>query len=235
MNSITKLVLMRHGESQWNKENKFTGWVDVDLSEKGKIEAKCAGKILYDNNFIFDYGYTSMLKRAIRTLWIVLEQLNQMWLPIEKSWHLNERHYGALQGLNKDKVIKKYGYKMVQQWRRDVDTFPPCTTTDIYQNKRYNEIHDVRYKNINPHLLPHGESLSLTMQRVALYWNNSIVPHIKNNKLVIIVAHGNSIRAIIKFLDNLNSSEIFKINIPTGTPMVYEFDENANPIQHYYL
>lgn len=235
MNLTNKLILIRHGESQWNKENKFTGWIDIDLSEQGKMEAKNAGKILKNNNFIFDYGYTSMLKRAIRTLWIILDQLNQLWLPIEKSWSLNERHYGALQGLNKDEAVKIYGYEIVQQWRRSFNATPPPYVTDTHINNQYNGMYDIRYKDINSNLLPNGENLALTTQRVMLYWNSIIMPKIKNNKSIIIVAHGNSIRAIIKYLDNLNASEIFKINIPTGAPIVYEFDKHANPMQHYYL
>lgn len=231
MRSITKLVLIRHGESQWNKENKFTGWVDVDLSEKGYIEAQNASKILKNNNFVFDYGYTSVLKRAIRTLWIILDQLNQMWLPIEKSWCLNERHYGKLQGINKEEAIKQYGSETIQKWRRSFNIAPPPCNINIYNNKK----NDIRYKNISSNILPNGESLEATMQRIISYWNTFIIPHIKKNKFIIIVAHGNSIRAIIKFLDNLSPSEIFKINIPTGIPMVYEFDKEANPIQRYYL
>lgn len=236
MNNITKLVLMRHGESQWNQENKFTGWVDIDLSNKGRIEAEHASKILRDNNFIFDYGYTSMLKRAIRTLWIVLDRLNQMWLPIEKSWNLNERHYGILQGLNKDEAVKKYGYEKIKKWRRSFNAIPPpLFTTTKYDDYQYNGTQDIRYKDIHPNLLPNGESLEETMKRVISYWNTTIIPHIKNKKVLIIVAHGNSIRAIIKFLNNLNSSEISKTNVPTGSPLIYEFDNNANPIKHYYL
>lgn len=234
MNITTKLVLIRHGESQWNKENKFTGWVDVDLSDKGHIEAKIASKMLKDNNFIFDYGYTSMLKRAIRTLWIILDQINQMWLPVEKSWHLNERHYGKLQGINKKEAIIKYGYETVQKWRRSFHITPPIHSINTDNNK-YDNANDIRYENIHPDILPRGESLELTTKRVILYWNKFIVPHIKNNKRIIIVAHGNSIRAIIKFLDNLTESEIFNINIPTGAPIIYEFNKNANPIRHYYL
>lgn len=235
MKLITKLVLMRHGESQWNQENKFTGWIDIDLSDQGQKEAQCASKILKDNNFIFDCGYTSVLKRAIRTLWIILDELNQIWLPIEKSWYLNERHYGILQGLNKNEAIKKYGYERVQQWRRGFNVTPPPYTIDTCKDSQHNITQDIRYQDIHPNILPNGESLELTMKRVVIYWNKVIAPNIKKNKSIIIVAHGNSIRAIIKFLDKLSSSEIFKINIPTGAPIVYEFDKYANPIQHYYL
>lgn len=236
MHNITKLVLMRHGESEWNKENRFTGWVDIDLSEQGRIEAENASKILKDNSFVFDYGYTSMLKRAIRTLWIILDHLDQLWLPINKSWYLNERHYGMLQGLNKNEAIKKYGYNKIQQWRRSFNVTPPPYNKIINdKNHRHIGTDDIRYKNIHADFLPNGESLEITMKRVVLYWNNVIIPKIKNNKIIIIVAHGNSIRSIIKFLNNLSAEEIFKINIPTGSPLVYEFDKNANPVKNYYL
>ncbi|WP_331828228.1 2,3-diphosphoglycerate-dependent phosphoglycerate mutase [Candidatus Blochmannia sp. SNP] len=229
--NITKLVLIRHGESQWNKENRFTGWVDIDLSEKGRTEAQCAGQTLKKNKFFFNYGYTSVLKRAIHTLWIILDQLDQAWLPIEKSWRLNERHYGTLQGLNKDEAVKKYGYETIQKWRRSFDVVPP----NICEHNQFIATNDNRYHDINTNELSKGESLALTLNRVIPYWNNSIFPHIKNNKNLIIVAHGNSIRAIIKFLNNLNESEIFQINVPTGVPLIYEFDKNTNLIQYYYL
>lgn len=228
---VTKLVLMRHGESQWNQENRFTGWVDVDLSNKGYSEAKYAGQLLNNNGFVFDYGYTSLLKRAIHTLWTILDQLNQTWLPIEKSWKLNERHYGALQGLNKDEASKKYGYDTLNSWRRSFNSVPP----KIDKNHRFLSTQDIRYRHIHVNDLPNGESLEFTWNRVIPYWNNNIVPRIKNNNMIIIVAHGNSIRSIIKFLDNLNDSEIFKIEVPTGRPLIYEFDENINPIKRYYL
>ncbi|URJ28943.1 2,3-diphosphoglycerate-dependent phosphoglycerate mutase [Blochmannia endosymbiont of Camponotus sp. C-046] len=229
--NITKLVLIRHGESQWNKENRFTGWVDVDLSDKGRAEAQYAGKILEKNRFFFNYGYTSVLKRAIHTLWIILDQLNQAWLPIEKSWRLNERHYGALQGLNKDEAIKKHGYETIQKWRRSFHIVPPR----ICENSQFIATNDHRYANLSADELPSSESLELTLQRVIPFWDQSIIPYIKQKKNIIIVAHGNSIRAIIKFLNHLNESEIFQINIPTGVPLIYEFDKDAYPIQHYYL
>ncbi|UOY04199.1 2,3-diphosphoglycerate-dependent phosphoglycerate mutase [Candidatus Blochmanniella pennsylvanica] len=229
---ITKLVLIRHGESQWNKENRFTGWVDVDLSEKGRSEAQCAGRILKKNGFFFNYGHTSVLKRAIHTLWIILDQLDQAWLPIEKSWRLNERHYGALQGLNKDEAIKEYGYKTIQKWRRSFNVIPPNICGG---NNQFIATNDNRYANISTDELPSSESLELTLKRVIPYWNQSIIPHIKKGQTIIIVAHGNSIRAIIKFLNHLNESEIFQINVPTGVPLIYEFDKKANTVQHYYL
>ncbi|WP_159715494.1 2,3-diphosphoglycerate-dependent phosphoglycerate mutase [Blochmannia endosymbiont of Camponotus nipponensis] len=229
--NITKLVLVRHGESQWNKENRFTGWVDVELSEQGRAEAQSAGQILKKNGFFFNYGYTSVLKRAIHTLWIVLDQLNQAWLPVEKTWRLNERHYGVLQGLNKDEAVKKYGYETVQKWRRSFNIIPPKN----YENNQFIATDDNRYNNVNAEELPNSESLELTLTRVIPYWNHSILPHIKSNKQIIIVAHGNSIRAIIKLLDHLSESEIFHINIPTGVPLIYEFNKHAHPVQHYYL
>lgn len=228
MNTL-KLVFVRHGESQWNQENRFTGWVDIDLSDKGYNEAKHAGKLLKNNGFIFDYGYTSVLKRAIHTLWIILDQLNQAWLPIKKSWQLNERHYGALQGLNKDEAAKKYGYATLQKWRRSFDSIPPSNI----KNLKFLGTNDIRYNNICN--LPNGESLELTLNRIIPYWNTVIMPKIKNNKRVIIVAHGNSIRSIIKFLNHLSDSEIFNVEVPTGIPLVYECDEYINPIRHYYL
>lgn len=227
--NTTKLVFIRHGESQWNKENRFTGWFDVDLSDQGCNEAKCAGKLLNSKGFVFDYGYTSVLKRAIHTLWIILDQLNQAWLPIKKSWQLNERHYGALQGLNKDEAAKAYGYETIQKWRRSFCSIPPCGK----QDNQFLGINDIRYNNICN--LPNGESLELTLNRVIPYWNKVILPKIRNNYRVVIVAHGNSIRSIIKFLDHLSDAEIFSVEIPTGIPLVYEFDKYLNVIKHYYL
>lgn len=227
--SITKVVLMRHGESKWNQENRFTGWVDIDLSDHGCCEAQHAGKVLNNNGFIFDYGYTSVLKRAIHTLWIILDQLDQAWLPVQKSWKLNERHYGALQGLNKDEAIKKYGYERLLQWRRGFYSTPP----NNIENEQFLGTNDIRYRDIDN--LPNGESLELTSNRVIPYWNDFIVPKIKNNNFIIIVAHGNSIRSIIKFLNRLSDSEILQVEVPTGIPLVYEFDQHVNVIQNYYL
>lgn len=228
----TKLVLIRHGESQWNKENRFTGWVDVDLSDKGYNEAKKAGKLLKRNGFIFDYGYTSVLKRAIHTLWTILDQLNQAWLPIKKSWKLNERHYGILQGLNKHEAAKKYGHDTLKNWRRSFCFIPPKIEDN---NNKFIGTKDIRYDKINISDLPNGESLELTSNRVIPYWKNCIAPKVKNNNVVIVVAHGNSIRSLIKFLDNLNESEIFNIEVSTGVPLIYEFDKEINPIKSYYL
>lgn len=228
---LTKLVLMRHGESVWNQENRFTGWVDVDLSDQGYCEAKSAGKLLKNHGLVFDYGYTSVLKRAIHTLWMVLEQLDQSWLTIKKSWKLNERHYGVLQGLNKNEALKKYGHDTIHQWRRSFDAIPP----KMENNNQFLGTEDIRYNKIKTADLPNGESLKFTWNRVIPYWNQYIIPKIKSNNIVIIVAHGNSIRSIIKFLDNLNESEIFNIEVPTAKPLIYEFDRDANPINHYYL
>lgn len=229
--NISKVVLIRHGQSYWNQENRFTGWVDIDLSDYGRIEAKNAGKLLNNNGFIFNYGYTSVLKRAIHTLWIILDQLNQSWLPIQKSWKLNERHYGELQGLNKNESIQKYGEETIQKWRRSFNSSPPRGK----KNNKFLGIYDIRYDKISIDNLPNGESLELTSNRVIPFWNKFITPNIKNNNCIIVVAHGNSIRSIIKFLDKLNESEIFHIEIPTGVPLVYEFDNTQNPIKKYYL
>lgn len=229
---ITKLVLMRHGESTWNKENRFTGWVDVDLSEKGYDEARYAGKLLKKNGFIFDYGYTSVLKRAIHTLWTILDQVNQTWLPIEKSWKLNERHYGILQGLNKDEALKQYGSEVLQKWRRSFNSVPPKIRK---KDDQFLGTNDIRYNNVDVHDLPNGESLELTWNRVIPYWKDYVIPKIKTNNVVIVIAHGNSIRSIIKFLNNLNESAIFNIEVPTGVPLIYEFNQDIYPIKHYYL
>lgn len=229
--TVIKLVLVRHGESQWNKENRFTGWTDVELSDQGRIEANQAGQILKDTGFNFDFAYTSVLKRAIHTLWAILDRLDQSWLLIEKSWRLNERHYGALQGLNKAEVAKKYGDKQVQQWRRSYAITPPALTRE---DARFPG-NDPRYASLNDQELPITESLMLTIKRIMPYWNKIILPRIQNSQRVIIVAHGNSIRAIVKFLDNLNEEKILDLNIPTGIPLVYEFNENIHAINHYYL
>lgn len=228
---IIKLVLLRHGESQWNQENRFTGWTDVELSHKGRSEAKQAGKILKAKGFQFDFSYTSMLKRAIHTLWMVLDELNQAWIPVEKSWYLNERHYGALQGLNKTETAKKYGEEQVQQWRRSYTAIPPSLADDDIRLPS----NDLRYTKISANALPNTESLSLTLKRVIYYWNNTIIKRIKNSERIIIVAHGNSIRAMVKFLDNINDNEIMKLDIPTGIPLIYEFNDNLNAIRSYYL
>ncbi|MGL9734618.1 MAG: 2,3-diphosphoglycerate-dependent phosphoglycerate mutase [Symbiopectobacterium sp.] len=226
-----KLVLVRHGESQWNNENRFTGWYDVDLSEKGRSEAKAAGTLLKNKGFLFDFAYTSVLKRAIHTLWHILDELDQAWLPVEKSWKLNERHYGALQGLNKAETTEKYGNNQVKQWRRGFAITPPSLTRE---DERFPG-HDPRYASLSDDELPQTESLALTIKRVVPFWNETILPRIKSGERVIIAAHGNSLRALVKYLNNMGEDEILELNIPTGVPLVYEFDENFKMIKHYYL
>ncbi|CRK85960.1 2,3-bisphosphoglycerate-dependent phosphoglycerate mutase [Candidatus Providencia siddallii] len=228
---ITKVVLIRHGESLWNKENRFTGWVDIDLSDKGRKEAKIAGNLLKDKGFIFDLAYTSMLKRAIHTLWSILDQLEQQWLPIKKSWKLNERHYGALQGLNKSETIAKFGNEQVKLWRRSFNISPPCLT----KNNLYHPKYDIRYSKLSGNKIPLTESLADTFNRVIPYWKKIIKPNIIAGKKIIITAHGNSLRALIKYLDNINEDEIINLNIPTAFPIIYEFDKNIKPIKRYYL
>ena len=224
-----KLVMMRHGQSQWNQENRFTGWVDVELTEEGKQEAQRAGKTLSQKGFQFDYTYTSLLKRAIRSLWIVLDELDQMWLPTQKAWQLNERHYGALQGLNKDETIQKYGKEQVFTWRRSYASPPPQLSIE----SPLHPIHDKRYLGIQN--LPSTEALSHTQARVLPFWHKEIVPQIKQNQRVLIVAHGNSLRSLIKHLDQVSDEEITQYNIPTGNPLVYELDQDLVPIRNYYL
>lgn len=229
--AIKKLVLVRHGESTWNQENRFTGWTDVELSDKGKQEAIQAGLLLKEQGFEFDIAYTSVLKRAIHTLWSILDGVEQSWLPVEKSWRLNERHYGALQGLNKAETAQKYGDEQVKLWRRGFAITPPALTIDDprYPGK------DPRYAKLTPAQCPLTESLALTIDRVLPYWNQVIKPKVANNEKVIIVAHGNSLRALVKYLDNMSDEAIIDLNIPTGVPLVYEFNEQMNVIQHYYL
>lgn len=225
------LVLIRHGESTWNKENRFTGWTDVDLSEKGLEEAKKAGQILKKNGYTFDIAYTSVLKRAIKTLWLALEEMDLMWIKQEISWKLNERHYGALQGLNKAETAEKYGDAQVHIWRRSFDTPPPSLTKD---DERYPGS-DARYKNLSEKELPLTESLKDTIERFLPYWTNNIAPSIKEGKKIIISAHGNTLRALVKHLDNVSDDEITELNIPTGVPLVYELDDNLKTIRHFYL
>jgi 2,3-bisphosphoglycerate-dependent phosphoglycerate mutase len=228
---MKKLVLLRHGESIWNQENRFTGWTDVDLTPKGVEEARNAGKLLHKSGFTFDVAHTSVLKRAIRTLWITLDEMDRMWIPIELSWRLNERHYGALQGLNKAETAKQYGDKQVLIWRRSYDTRPPAITAE---DERYPGL-DVRYKNLLNHDIPLTESLKDTVARFLPYWDNVVAPQIQSGQSVIIVAHGNSLRALIKHLDNISDQDILNYNIPTGIPLVYELNDNLQPLQNYYL
>ena len=229
--SNIKLVLLRHGESTWNKENKFTGWTDVDLSDKGMAEAREAGKVLKKERYEFDVAFTSVLKRAIRTLWITLDEMDLMWIPIYNSWRLNERHYGALQGLNKSEMAQKFGEEQVLIWRRSYDIPPkPLDKKD----QRYPG-NDPRYKGLAEKDIPLTESLKETVARVVPYWKETISPSLKSGKRVIIAAHGNSLRALVKYLDNISEEEIIKLNIPTGIPLVYELTKDLKPLKHYYL
>lgn len=225
---MAKLVLLRHGESDWNRENRFTGWTDVDLSQQGITEARAAGRLLKTEGYDFDVAYTSMLKRALRTLWIALDELDRMWLPVEKSWRLNERHYGALQGLNKAEMAAKFGEAQVLAWRRSYDTPPPALTPD---DPRY-EGSDRRYAGVE---VPLTESLKDTVARAVPYWQSSIAPALRAGKRVLVAAHGNSMRALVKHLDGISDEAIVKLNIPTGIPLVYELDESLKPLRHYYL
>ena len=228
---MTKLVLVRHGESEWNKLNLFTGWTDVDLSEKGHEEAKAAGKLLKEEGYDFDVCYTSYLKRAIHTLNHILDEMDRAWLPVIKSWKLNERHYGALQGLNKSETAEKYGEDQVKIWRRSFDVKPPELSDD-------DEISDCKqpmYRDVYKSLLPKNESLETTIERVVPYFEDTIMKDIMAGKRVIIAAHGNSLRALVKYFDGLSNEEIIGVNIPTAVPLVYEFDDDMKVIRHYYL
>jgi 2,3-bisphosphoglycerate-dependent phosphoglycerate mutase len=226
-----KLVLLRHGESTWNKENRFTGWTDVDLSEKGLGEAKKAGELLKSEGFVFDVAFTSVLKRAIRTLWMTLDELDQMWIPVYNSWRLNERHYGALQGLNKAEMAAKFGDQQVLIWRRSYDVRPPALTPD---DPRFPGS-DPRYAGMDPADVPFTECLKDTVARFLPYWHETIAPTIRTGKRVLIAAHGNSLRALVKYLDNIPDEEIVGLNIPTGVPLVYDLDADLKPVRHAYL
>jgi 2,3-bisphosphoglycerate-dependent phosphoglycerate mutase len=228
---MTKLVLLRHGESTWNLENRFTGWTDVDLTPKGMEEAHTAGRLLREDGYTFDVAYTSLLKRAIRTLWISLDEMDLMWIPVHRSWRLNERHYGALQGLNKAETAAKYGDEQVLVWRRSYATPPPALTPDDPRHPG----HDRRYAGLSPSELPLAESLQDTVARFLPYWHESIVPDVRAGRRVVIAAHGNSLRALVKHLDGISEEEIVGLNIPTGIPLVYELDDDLAPIRHYYL
>jgi len=228
-----KVVLLRHGESEWNKENRFTGWTDVDLSEKGLAEAKAAGQTLHKEGYTFDVAFTSVLKRAIRTLWLTLEGMDLMWIPVHRTWRLNERHYGALQGLNKAETAAKFGEQQVKIWRRAYDVPPPAL-------ERTDERHpgndkQKRYADLKPEELPATECLKDTVARFLPAWHEQIGPVIKSGKRVLIAAHGNSLRALVKYLDDMSEKDIIELNIPTGIPLVYELDDNLKPIKHYYL
>lgn len=226
-----KLVLVRHGQSVWNLENRFTGWTDVGLTEQGVQEAINSGRMLREQNYQFDIAFTSVLKRAIKTLWIILEEMNLEWLPVINAWQLNERHYGALQGLNKAEMAVKYGEAQVKLWRRSYDVPPPALDWDDPRHPRF----DPRYASLTREQLPSCESLKDTVNRMLPYWFSTIAPTIKNGKRVLISAHGNSLRALVKYLDNISDEDIVELNIPTGIPLVYELDEDLKPITHYYL
>jgi 2,3-bisphosphoglycerate-dependent phosphoglycerate mutase len=224
-------VLLRHGESSWNRENRFTGWTDVGLTERGVAEGIEAGRLLRADQFTFDAAYTSVLQRAIKTLWLALESLEQMWIPIANDWRLNERHYGALQGLNKAETAAKFGDQQVHVWRRSYDTPPPPLEMDDPRHPRF----DARYRSLSPAVLPRTESLKDTVERFLPYWRDTIAPAIRDGRRVLIAAHGNSLRALVKHLDSVSDADIVGLNIPTGIPLVYELDQELRPLRHYYL
>lgn len=226
-----KLVLVRHGQSTWNLENRFTGWTDVDLTDLGRAEAREAGRLLREGGYDFDIAYTSVLKRAIKTLWIVLEEMGLEWIPVTRAWQVNERHYGSLQGLNKAEMAEKFGEAQVKIWRRSYDVPPPPLEWNDERHPRF----DRRYASLTTEQLPATESLKLTLERVLPYWHSTLAPEIKSSKRVLLVAHGNSIRALVKYLDNVSDAEITELNIPTGLPLVYELDDELKPIRHDYL
>ena len=228
---MTKLVLVRHGESTWNKENRFTGWTDVDLSEKGRQEARDGGVVLKSEGYAFDVAYTSVLKRAIRTLWSILDEMDLMWIPVHRSWRLNERHYGALQGLNKAETAAKFGEEQDKIWRRSYDIRPPELTA---ADERF-PCHDPRYRGLSQQELPLTECLKDTVARFLPLWHEEIAPAIRQGRKVVIAAHGNSLRALVKYLDGIPESAIVELNIPTGMPLVYELDDKLQPLNRYYL
>ncbi len=228
---MTTLVLLRHGESTWNRENRFTGWTDVDLTERGVAEARRAGQQLGEEGLRFDVAYTSVLKRAIRTLWIVLDELDQMWIPVHRSWRLNERHYGALQGLNKAETARKYGDQQVLVWRRSYDTPPPTLDSS---DERFPGS-EPRYADLDPRDIPLTECLEDTVARFLPFWHETIAPDVRAGKRVIIAAHGNSLRALVKYLDDVSDEDIVSLNIPTGVPLVYELDDSLKPVSSRYL
>jgi 2,3-bisphosphoglycerate-dependent phosphoglycerate mutase len=228
---VHKIVLLRHGESAWNKENRFTGWTDVDLTDLGREQAREAGRLMAEAGFRFDVAFTSVLKRAIRTLWIALDEMDRLWIPVHKSWRLNERHYGSLQGLNKAEMAERFGEQQVQVWRRSYDIPPPPLTADDPRHPR----NDPRYADAPQSELPLTECLKDTVQRFLPHWNDVIAPQVLAGRQVIIAAHGNSLRALVKYLDDVGDKEIVALNIPTGAPLVYELDESLKPLTHYYL
>jgi len=229
--NIRQLVLLRHGESEWNKKNLFSGWTDIDLSDHGKDEVRNAGQALKEQGVVFDIAFTSVLKRAIRTLWIVLDEMELMWIPVHRDWRLNERHYGALQGLNKAETTKQYGEAQVNLWRRSYDIRPPALKVEDARHP----CHDLRYKHLLPEQLPSTECLKDTVVRFLPCWHDQIAPALRSGQTVLIAGHGNSLRALIKYLDNVSDSDIVNMNIPTGIPLVYDLDNELHPISHYYL
>ncbi len=226
-----KLVLVRHGQSTWNLENRFTGWTDVGLTDLGKAEALEAGKLLREGGYVFDVAFTSVLRRAIQTLWVVLQEMNLEWIPVTNAWQLNERHYGALQGLNKAETAEKFGEAQVKIWRRSYDVPPPALELTDERHPKF----DPRYASLTPEQLPATESLKITLERVLPYWHATLAPAIKSGRRLLVAAHGNSLRAMVKYLDNVSEQEIPELNIPTGIPLVYELDGNLRPLKHYYL
>lgn len=229
--TIGKLVLVRHGQSIWNLENLFTGWTDVDLTEQGRAEAKEGGRLLKAEGLTFDYAFTSVLKRAIRTLWIVLDEMDLMWIPVERSWRLNERHYGALQGLDKAQTVERHGAEQVKIWRRSYDIPPPPLPNDDQRHPRF----DPRYATIDPAELPATESLKDTLARVLPYWQQRVAPELKKGKNILVVAHGNSLRAMVKMLDGMSDADIIEFNIPTGVPILYDLDDQLKPRSRRFL
>ena len=228
---MKKLVLLRHGESTWNMENRFTGWTDVDLSPKGMNEARAAGLQMLSDGYTFDMAFTSVLKRAIRTLWLALDEMDLMWIPIHNSWRLNERHYGALQGLNKLETVERHGEQQVKIWRRSYDIRPPALSPDDPRSPK----NDPRYMNLEPEQIPLTECLKDTVDRVLPYWTQMIAPEVRAGKRVLIVSHGNSIRALVKYLDKISDEAIVELNIPTGIPLVYELNDDLTPVRNFYL
>jgi 2,3-bisphosphoglycerate-dependent phosphoglycerate mutase len=228
---MKKLVLLRHGESVWNQSNRFTGWTDVDLTEQGRAEAAEAGRTLARDGYLFDVAYTSVLKRAIRTLWIVLDEMDLMWIPVDRSWRLNERHYGALQGLDKAETAERHGMEQVQIWRRSYDVPPPPLGPDDERHPA----RDPRYRDVPASELPLTESLKDTVRRFLPYWNETIAPAVASGRRVLVTAHGNSLRALVKHLDRLSDQDVVELNIPTGIPLVYELEDDLTPIRRYYL
>ncbi|NYT01413.1 MAG: 2,3-diphosphoglycerate-dependent phosphoglycerate mutase [Methanosarcinales archaeon] len=243
MAGVYRLVLLRHGQSTFNLERRFTGWIDADLSPRGVKEAREAGRTMRKEGYAFDLAFTSVLKRAIRTLWLVLEEMDLCWLPVEKAWQLNERHYGALQGLGKEETVRKYGEEKVQAWRRGYDVRPPCqegegsgpALGDLALRGLADPDRDRRYEGVAPASLPRCESLKDTLERLLPYWQGAVAPAVLSGQRVIVVAHGNSIRALVKHLDGISDREVVHLNIPTAVPLVYELDEELQPVDHYYL